>query len=144
MDGLRSVADGSWGRVLIDPSTLEEPVADLIAKCNRFMTAWCTKAMGGEGSSQSSTLLGEYNLLEECMVNTNIEEMKGLTLEWIRLFWNRLNEVTRDPVLGPAPFTTLAKFLDKNQVITRGMLSNVIFDRCRETCWYVVQPSRDL
>ena len=37
MDGLRSMADGSWGRVLIDPSTLEEPVADFIAKCNRFM-----------------------------------------------------------------------------------------------------------
>ena len=109
MDGLRSMADGSWGRVLIDPSALEEPVADFIAKCNRFMTAWCTKAMGGEGSSQSSTLLGEYNLLEECMVNTNIEEMKGLTLECIRLFWNRLNEVIRDPVLGPAPSTTLGE-----------------------------------
>ena len=42
-------------------------------------------------------------------------------------------------VLGPAPTIALAKFLDKNQVITRGMLSNVIFDRCRETCWYGVQ-----
>ena len=73
------------------------------------------------------------------MFNNNMEDVRGFTLEWIRLFWNRFSEVIRDPVLGPSASTILEQFLDRNHAITRGMLSNVIFDRCRETCWYVVQ-----
>ena len=129
IDSLRNMYDGAWGRIAVDSSMLGGPV---VAKCNRFMTAWCAKAMGGEGSR-------EHNLLTECMFNNQVDEMKGFTLEWVRIFWNRFGEVIRDPVLGPSSSTTLAQFLDRNQPITRGMLSNIIFDRCRETCWYIVQ-----
>ena len=139
IDSLRNMYDGAWGRISVDGSMLGAPVVDFVAKGNRFMTAWCTKAMGGEGSSESSTILGEYNLLEECMLNLKAEDMRGFTLEWIRQFWNRFGEVIRDPVLGPSTTTTLAQFLDRNHAMTRSMLSNVIFDRCRETCWYIVQ-----
>ena len=137
--GFANMADGSWGKASFDPTMLDEPVVDFIARCNRFMTAWCTKAMGGEASNQCSTMVGENDLFVVCVINIKWRIMKNLNLEWIRLFWNRMSEVIRDPVLGPAPSTTLRKFLDKNQVITRGMLSKVIFDRCRETCWYIVQ-----
>ena len=139
IDSLRSMYDGTWGRIALDSSMLGGPVVDFVAKCNRFMTAWCTKAMGGEGSSESTKIIGEHNLLTECMFNNQVDEMKGFTLEWVRIFWNRFGEVTRDPVLGPSSSTTLAQFLDRNQPITRGMLSNIIFDRCRGTCWYIVQ-----
>ena len=139
IDSLRNLYDGTWGRILVESSMLGGPVVDFVAKCNRFMTAWCTKARGGEGSSESTTIIGEHNLLTECMFNNNVEDMRGFTLDWIRLFGNRFSDVIRDPVLGPSASTTLAQFLDRNHAITRGMLSNVIFDRCRETCWYVVQ-----
>ena len=88
---------------------------EFIAKCNRFMTAWCTKAMGGEGSSDNTKIIGENNLLTECMFNMQVDEMKGFTLEWVRIFWNRFGEVIRDPVLGPSSSTALAQFLDRNQ-----------------------------
>ena len=139
IDSLRSMYDGTWGRIAVDSSLLGGSVVEFVAKCNRFMTAWCTKAMGGEGSSDNSKIIGENNLLTECMFNMQVDEMKGFTLEWVRIFWNRFGEVIRDPVLGPSSSTTLAQFLDRNQPITRGMLSNIIFDRCRETCWYIVQ-----
>ena len=139
IDSLRSMCDGAWGRIAVDSSMLGGPVVDFVAKCNQFMTAWCTKAMGGEGSSESTKIIGERNLLTECMFNNQVDEMKGFTLEWVRIFWNRFGEVIRDPVLGPSSSTTLAQFLDRNQPITRGMLSNIIFDRCRETCWCIVQ-----
>ena len=134
IDSLRSMYDGTWGRIAVDSSLLGGPVVEFVAKCNRFMTAWCTKAMGGEGSSDNSKIIGENNLLTECMFNMQVDEMKGFTLEWVRIFWNRFGEVIRDPVLGPSSSTALAQFLDRNQPITRGMLSNIIFDRCRETC----------
>ena len=139
IDGLRNMYDGTRGRISSENSVLGGTAVDFVAKCNRFMTAWCAKAMGGEGSSESTTILGEHNLLMECMFNNNALDMRGFTLEWIRLFWNRFSEVIRDPVLGPSTSTTLEQFLERNQMITRSMLSNVIFDRCRETCWYVVQ-----
>ena len=139
IDSLRSMYDGAWGRIAVDSSMLGGPVVDFVAKCNRFMTAWCTKAMGGEGSSESTKIVGEHNLLTECMFNNQVDEMKGFTLEWVRIFWNRFGEVIRDPVLGPSSSTTLAQFLDRNQPITRGVRSNIIFDSCRETCWYIVQ-----
>ena len=107
IDSLRKMCDGTWGRIAVDGSMLGAPVVDFVAKCNRFMTAWCAKAMGGEGSSESSTIIGEYNLLAECMLNLKVEDMKGFTLEWIRQFWNRFGEVIRDPVLGPSTSTTI-------------------------------------
>ena len=44
IDSLRNMVDGTWGRISIDSSMLGGPVADFVAKCNRFMTAWCAKA----------------------------------------------------------------------------------------------------
>ena len=52
IDSLRNMYDGTWGRIAVDSSMLGGPVVEFVSKCNRFMTAWCTKAMGGEGSSQ--------------------------------------------------------------------------------------------
>ena len=120
IDGLRNMCDGTWGRISIENSVLGGTAVDFVAKCN-------------------TTIVGEHNLLTKCMFNNNVEDMRGFTLEWIRLFWNRFSEVIRDPALGPSTSTTLEQLLDRNQMITRSMLSNVIFDRCRETCWYVVQ-----
>ena len=99
IDSLRSVYDGTWGRISIESSALGGTAVDFVAKCNRFMTAWCTKAMGGEGSSESTTIVAEHNLLTECMFNNNVEDMRGFTLEWIRLFWSRFSEVIRDLVI---------------------------------------------
>ena len=61
IDSLRNMYDGTWGRIAVDGSMLRAPIVDFVAKCHRFMTAWCTKAMGGEGSSEGSTIIGEYN-----------------------------------------------------------------------------------
>ena len=138
-DGLRNMVNGEWGYVKIEQSALDGSVVDFISECNRFMGAWCARAMGGEGSSAHTSIVGENKLLEECMIKRETADVSGFDLAWIRLFWNRTQEVFKDPMIGPPGATTLRDFLDKTKQLTKGLLSNPIFAACRETCWYVVE-----
>ena len=84
-DGLRNMVDGEWGYAKIEQSALDGRVIDFISKCNRFMGAWCAKAMGGEGSSARASIVGEDNLLEECMVKRETASVPQFDLSWIML-----------------------------------------------------------
>ena len=133
--------DGAWGYAKIEQSALENRVENFTPKCNRFMGAWCTKAMGGESSNQFTTSKEDPNLISEWMLNIEFVSMENFDLAWMKLFWSRMGEIIRDPTVGLPRTTTLRAWLDRRQVISKGLLSNPIFESCREACWYIVQGS---
>ena len=134
-DGLRNIVDGRWGAATIEQASWDGRVGNFTAKCNRFMGAWCAKAMGGEGSNQYTNIEGGSNLIYECLINSELAKMENLNLAWMRLCWNRMNEVIRDPMVGPLQTATLRTWLDRSQPISKGLTSNSIFESCRESCW---------
>ena len=68
LDGLRNMVDGTWY------------VSGFIAECTRFMGAWKTKSMGGEGSNQHTSIAGERDLIYERMINVELAQMQSLDL----------------------------------------------------------------
>ena len=96
------------------------------------MGAWCAKAMGGEGSNHDTNIEGESNLIYACMLKIEVANanVKNFDSEWVSLFWNRMCEVIRDPIIGPPTNTTLRTWLDRSQPTSKGLLSNPIFDSC--------------
>ena len=74
-------------------------------------------------------------------INHTAADMAQFDLARIRLFWNRTQEVFKDPMIGPPGTTNLRDFLDKNKPLSKGLLSNPIFDTCGEPCWYVAEGS---
>ena len=139
VDGLRSMIDGTLGFAKVETSSLGGSVIDFVGRRNRFMAAWCAKAMGGEGSNEYASIIGPNNLLYECIVNREFGDMTGFDLEWIRMFWGRMATVVKDPTFGPSKNTTVRDWLDRSKPLVKSLLGNRIFDTCREACWYVVQ-----
>ena len=97
--------------------------------------------IGLTSSNQFTNLEGGSNLISECMLNMEVARMDGFDLAWTKLFWNRMGEVIRDLTVGPPRRTMLRAWLDRHQVISKGLLSNPIVESCRETCRYIVQGS---
>ena len=95
--------------------------------------------MEGEGSNQRTSVVSDTNLIYECMVNVEVAKMEALDLPWLRLFCNGLAEGIHDPLVGAPKTTFLRDWRDTWKTLTEGLLSNPIFDFCRETCLYVVQ-----
>ena len=54
------------------------------------------------------------------MIKRETADMSQFDLAWIRLFWNRTQEVFKDPMIGPPGATALRAFIDKAKQLTKG------------------------